>query len=115
MPICRILLMSFVAFARSKALERAGTAKASRMPIPAITTSSSIRVKARSTWGGELLAMDFVVRITSYCVWGGSKSEKERQRQDCLTSKQSFCVCRSCPTKRLFHPLESLFHLHPRQ
>ena len=61
-PIWRRLLMSFVAFARSRALLRAGMRIAASPIMIAITTSNSIRVKARSTGGGELLVMDSVVR-----------------------------------------------------
>ena len=73
------------------------------MPMPAITTSNSIRVKARSAGGGELLAMDIGVSSASYCAWAGSESEKEPQKQDCLTRDFAFGVCRSCPIKSLFH------------
>jgi hypothetical protein len=34
----------------------------------AIATSSSISVNARSAGGGELLAMDLIVRSERYCV-----------------------------------------------
>src|SRR6266480_7631688 len=60
--IWRRLLRSFVTFARSKTLLKTGVAIAKRIMIVAITTSNSMRVKARSTGGGELLVMDFVVR-----------------------------------------------------
>src|SRR5262245_57843795 len=59
-PIWRRLLVSFVAFALSKVLVKAGTTSAASMVTVAITTSNSIRVKARSKGGGELLIMDFV-------------------------------------------------------
>src|SRR5438309_2162971 len=61
-PIWRRLLRSFVTFARSRALLRAGTMIAARMKMVANTTSNSISVKARSTGGGELLVMDVVIR-----------------------------------------------------
>jgi hypothetical protein len=69
----------------------------------AITTSNSISVKARLTGGGELLVMDFIVRIARYCAWASNESEKEPQKQDCLTRHFAFGVCRSCPIKSLLH------------
>src|SRR5437899_11764988 len=57
MPIWRRLLMSFVAFALSRALLRDGMRIAASPIMIAITTSTSIRVKALSTGGGELLVM----------------------------------------------------------
>jgi len=50
-PIWRRLLMSFVTFARSKTLVRAGTAMPRRIAMVAITTSSSIRVNAGTIVG----------------------------------------------------------------
>jgi len=49
--------MSFVAFERSRALEKTGIAIPARMPIVAITTSNSIRVNPRWVGGGELFSM----------------------------------------------------------
>src|SRR5437762_10272562 len=102
-PIWRRLLMSFTIFARSRALLRDGIAIAARIVIIAITTSNSSRVKARSTGGGELLAMDIGVRCGSYCPSSGSESEKEPQKHVCLTRDFAFGVCRSCPSKSLSH------------
>jgi len=47
--------------------------------MAAITTSNSIRVKARVTEGGELLVMDTAVSSASYCPSSGSESEKSRK------------------------------------
>ena len=49
--------MSFVAFALSRALLRDGIAIAASTTMIAITISTSIRVKALLTGGGELLVM----------------------------------------------------------
>jgi hypothetical protein len=53
------LLMSFVAFALSRTLLKAGITSAAKMATVAITMSNSISVNARSTGGGELWAMDW--------------------------------------------------------
>ena len=82
---------------------KTGTASTAKMVIVAITTSNSISVKARSRRGGELLIMDFMAWSAWYCAWAGSESENEPQKQDCLTRHFAFGVCRSCPTKSLFH------------
>jgi hypothetical protein len=58
-PIWRRLLRSLVAFALSRTLLKAGTTSAAKMAMVAITMSNSITVKARSTGGGELSAMDW--------------------------------------------------------
>src|SRR4029077_2448176 len=71
------------------------------MLMAAITTSNSMRVKARSARGGELLAIDAGVSSGSYCPSSGSESEKEPQKRDCLTRDFAFGVCRSCPIKSL--------------
>ena len=54
-PSWRRLLMSFVAFARSRALLREGTRIAARMAIIAITTITSIRVNAGGTIVGHVI------------------------------------------------------------
>jgi len=55
MPICRRLLKSFVAFARSRTRVKAGSASAKMIMMIATTTSNSINVKAR----GEFLTIKF--------------------------------------------------------
>ena len=45
--VCLQLLMSVIAHARVLAVDRVGNSSAARMPIMAMTTSSSINVKAR--------------------------------------------------------------------
>src|SRR6266481_1271336 len=95
--------MSFVTFARSRALLRAGTKIAARMPMAAITTSNSMRVKAWATGGGELLAMGLWFGTHHIALGRGAKAKKIRKKQDCLTRHWSFCVCRSCQTKSLLH------------
>src|SRR6476659_61852 len=71
--------------------------------MTAITTSNSMSVKPRPTGGGELLVIVFLVRSASYCACGANEREKELQKQDCLTRDFAFGVCRSCPSKSLFH------------
>src|ERR1700756_4810340 len=81
MPIWRRLLVSFVAFARSRAAAKAGIATAARMKMIAIVTSNSIRVKARLKRLGELLAIDLVVRRARYCASVASESKKGVSRR----------------------------------
>src|SRR4029077_17065651 len=52
---------------------------------------------------GGTLGHSFLVRSASYCVWAGSESKKEQQKQVCLTRDFAFGVCRSCPIKSLLH------------
>jgi hypothetical protein len=61
MPIWRKLLMSFVAFALSKARVKAGTASATMIMMIVTTTSNSISVKAR---GGFLTIKFFNLGVT---------------------------------------------------
>src|SRR6476659_2309402 len=86
--------------------------------MTAITTSNSMSVKPRPTGGGELLVIVFLVRSASYCACGANEREKELQKQDCLTRDFAFGVCRSCPSKSLFHlRLRQVQHrkpAHPR-
>ena len=47
MPICRWLFRQAVRIARTLALDNAGSKSAARIPMMAMTTSSSIKVNAR--------------------------------------------------------------------
>src|SRR6516164_5531658 len=102
-PTWRRLLVSFVAFALSKALVKAGITIAAKMAIIAITTSNSVKVKARGTAGGELLAMMMMLGAHDIALRRGAKVKNEPAKQECLTTHFAFGVCRSCPTKSLFH------------
>src|SRR5262245_29474295 len=77
--ICRRLLRSLVALARSRTLLKAGTAIAAKMLTVAITTSNSIRVKARLTWGGEHLDMVLWFEAHSIALGHGAKVKKSRK------------------------------------
>ena len=52
---------------------------AASMTMIAITTTTSIRVKARSTGGGELLAMDMGLGAHHIAHGGRAKAKKNRQ------------------------------------
>src|SRR6266487_2991308 len=100
MPIWRRLLKSFVTFARSRALLKAGTAIPTRMAMIAITTSISMSVKAREYFffiGGISLGSDTVLGLSP------ERKRKIGQKQDCLTIRWPFCLRRSCQIKSLFH------------
>src|SRR5438132_4056349 len=84
-PIWRRLLRSFVAFARSKTPLKAGRAIETRIVIVAITTSNSISVKARLTWGGELLGMILSFAAHDIALRQGAKDKREAKKRDCLT------------------------------
>src|SRR2546430_15136603 len=82
--ICRRLLRSFVTFARSRTLLKAGTAIAARIMMVAITTSNSIRAKARENFlfiGGISLGKRHDIRFEA-----GGRAEKRRKRKIALES-----------------------------
>jgi hypothetical protein len=65
-----------IAFARSFALDKAGSNMAARIAIMAMTTSSSIRVKARKT--GRLGDLDIIVAMRRFSCLGDSIDSFDR-------------------------------------
>src|SRR5262245_13998198 len=90
--------MSFAPKARCVIPIKAGYRKDIRMPRQARTTSNSINVKPQRDFffmGG------FFKRAPEYRSPQENQSEKEPQKQDCLTRDFASSVCRSCPIQSL--------------
>ena len=89
-PIWRRLLMSFVAFARSKALVRAGTASRGQDADGRDYDEQLDQGESALEGKGNFWSWILWVRSASYCAWARSESEKEPQKQDCLTRHLPF-------------------------
>src|SRR5690242_15990720 len=88
---CRSWETHWVRFARSLASAKAGSSKAARMAMMAITTSNSMSVKARSC-GDRLNLFFFIIKRIYSKLGGGSTSRRTRRHGFQFLDQVSKCL-----------------------